>query len=251
MKKVIKWTAVSVFVMLILLVGGFVGWANNTPEPMAEAVAALESDTAVTVTVTEEGWFTFAPTGKETSTGLIFYPGGRVDARSYAPTARTLAEQGYFVTIVPMPLNLAFFDADAATDVMAAYPQIEQWVLAGHSLGGAMAAQFTHDHLADVAGLVLLAAYPTAGSSLADAALPVLSVFASEDGLATAVDMAESQAYLPPQTEWVVIDGGNHAQFGWYGEQSGDLPAQISRETQQAEVIEATLNLLANLAPQS
>jgi len=38
-------------------------------------------------------------------------------------------------------------------------------------------------------------------------------------------------------TQWVAIDGGDHAQFGWYGPQDGDQPATISREAQQAQVL--------------
>jgi hypothetical protein len=60
--------------------------------------------------------------------------------------------------------------------------------------------------------------------------------------------IAASRPLLPAETRWVTIEGGNHAQFGWYRPQSGDHPATISREAQQREVVAATLALLATLA---
>jgi hypothetical protein len=45
----------------------------------------------------------------------------------------------------------------------------------------------------------------------------------------------------------VAVQGGNHAQFGWYGPQDGDNAPAISREAQQGQVVEATLALLRQL----
>ena len=73
------------------------------------------------------------------------------------------------------------------------------------------------------------------------------SIYGTLDGLATTEKIAASRPQLPPTTEWVAIAGGNHAQFGWYGPQSGDNPATISREEQQRQIVEATLRLLVSL----
>jgi pimeloyl-ACP methyl ester carboxylesterase len=146
-----------------------------------------------------------------------------------------------------MPLNLAVFASDAAADVIAAYPDVSHWAIGGHSLGGAMAARFAYGHPAEVQGLALWAAYPDGSNDLSDRDLAVASIYGTLDGLATREKIAASRALLPPTTDWVVIEGGNHAQFGWYGPQSGDNPATISREEQQRQVIEATLELLASL----
>jgi hypothetical protein len=56
-----------------------------------------------------------------------------------------------------------------------------------------------------------------------------------------------SAHFLPADTTYVVIDGGDHAQFGWYGPQAGDNPAEISRDDQQAQTVQATVDLLAKL----
>jgi pimeloyl-ACP methyl ester carboxylesterase len=232
-------------VVPVLAAAGFVVWAERTLPPMPDALSALESDGSVQVAT--ERWLVFSPVSPEPHTGLILYPGGRVDPRSYAPTARAIAAGGHLVVIVPMPLNLAIFASGAAAEVIAAYPEVSDWAIGGHSLGGAMAARFVFSHPVQVQGLVLWAAYPDSSNNLSDRTLPVTSIYGTLDGLATTEKIEASRALLPRTTEWVAIEGGNHAQFGWYGAQSGDNPATITREEQQRQIIEATMRLLLAL----
>ncbi|NJN82459.1 MAG: alpha/beta hydrolase, partial [Caldilineaceae bacterium] len=147
-----------------------------------------------------------------------------------------------------MPLNLAVLAPDRAADVIAAFPAIDQWAVAGHSLGGAMAATFAYDNPSAVDGLALWAAYPPGGNSLADRDdLAVTSIYGTLDGLATVEEIDLSRPLLPASTAFVAIEGGNHAQFGWYGDQAGDNPATISRAEQQAQTVSATMALLDSL----
>lgn len=239
-----------IFLALIglLIVGalaGFVIWGETPAQPMPEALAALQSDAQVTITTGE--WLVFKPITSQPDTGFILYPGGRVDPRAYAPTARQVAEQGYLVVIVRMPLNLAVFNPGAAEKVIAVFPEIQHWVVGGHSLGGAMAANYAGNHPEKVQGLVLWASYPASSDDLSSSKLRVVSIFGSLDGLATSEKIEASRPLLPSDTTWISIDGGNHAQFGWYGEQAGDNPAVLSRNDQQAKVLAATLALLENL----
>lgn len=243
-----RWLLVVVGIVLLVAVG-FVVWALTPPAPLPEALSALSP--AGSVRVDDSTFLTFAPLNSEVEKGFIFYPGGRVDARSYAPLARAIAERGFLVTIVPMPLNLAIFNPSAAADVIQRYPDIERWAVGGHSLGGAMAAQFAHDRHEQLDGLVLWAAYPSASSSLVDSAVKVLSIYGTLDGLSTLDKIAESRQLLPADTMWVAIEGGNHAQFGWYGAQGGDNPAAISREEQQNRIVDATAEFLAALRAES
>jgi pimeloyl-ACP methyl ester carboxylesterase len=232
------------WLLLVLFVAGMgvVGWAANVPSPMPEALAALRSDARVTVE--SDPWLVFRPAKAVPSTGLIFYPGGRVDHRAYAPALRALAAEGYLVVLTPMPLNLAVLAPNRASAVMAAFPEIGRWVVGGHSLGGAMAAHFALTHPDETAGLALWAAYPAAGDRLETLDLEVVSIYATRDGLATPDQVLGALPQLPPGTRFVAIEGGNHAQFGWYGPQAGDNPALLNRADQQARVIEATLALL-------
>lgn len=230
---------------LVALLGvvGFVAWAGATPPPMPEALAALESDAAVTVT--SAPWYSFRPATGAPTTGLVFYPGGKVDPRSYAPAARALAEQGYLVVVPPMPLNLAVLAPGKADEVLAAYPDIQHWVVGGHSLGGAMAAQYAAGAVDRVDGLLLWGAYAPSGADLSESGLAVSSVTGTLDGLTTPAEVAAGKPLLPADTSYVPIAGGNHAQFGYYGPQAGDNPATIPRAEQQRQAVAASAALLA------
>ncbi len=243
----VKWLGIGLLAVVILAALGFTVWAYTPLRPAPEALAALQSD--ANVQVSQGPWITFQPVGQQPVNGFIFYPGGRVDPRSYAVTARALAEQGNLVVIVPMPFNLAFFGNERARQVQAAFPQIQHWAIGGHSLGGVAAAMYAHRHPQSLDGLALWAAYPTAGDSLANSALPVLSVYGTEDMGRAQIEA--SQPLLPPSTRWVIIEGGNHAQFGDYGPQPGDNPATISRAVQQEQTVQVTGDFLKKMGGNS
>jgi dienelactone hydrolase len=230
---------------VIIIMTGFVVWAETPPSPMQEAFSALKSDADVTVISNQ--WLVFEPKVVNSTVGFIFYPGGRIDYRSYSPYAHAIAAQGFLTVIAPMPLNLAVFDSNAASGVIAAYSTITTWVVGGHSLGGTMAAQYVHDNPSKVKGLVLWAAYPESGTDLSKLDINVLTVHGTNDGLVSPKQIDDSLKQLPTDTIRLEIIGGDHAQFGWYGSQSGDNPATISREQQQAQTVNATINLLSSL----
>lgn len=226
----------------IAAIGSVIYLGAPAGDVMSEAKMALLSKAAVSVS--RERWFVFSPLGEEAESGLIFYPGGRVPSEAYAPLARALAEAGYLAVITPMPLNLAVLDIGAASAVMEANPQITTWVIGGHSLGGAMAARYAHENRDAVDGLLLLAAYPEAHTDFQDWGLAVATVYGDRDGLVSVGEVEASFQQLPADSLKVRIKGGNHAQFGWYGEQAGDQPATITRYEQQRQVIDAVLWLL-------
>jgi pimeloyl-ACP methyl ester carboxylesterase len=247
MRKLKRWCWLLLLIP-VLAAGGFVAWAESTPAPMPEARAALEAAARTDdVLVLTNDRLTFRPTDQTPTTGLILYPGGRVDPRAYAPTARAIADRGYLVVITPMPLNLAFFAPNRAQAVIDDFPAIKHWAVGGHSLGGAMAARFAHRHPSAVEGLALWASYPAASESLAERDLAVVSIYGTRDGLATPEEIKDSRPRLPAATRWVAVEGGNHAQFGWYGPQGGDHPALIGRSAQQHQVINATVRMLRHL----
>jgi pimeloyl-ACP methyl ester carboxylesterase len=243
MSRIKHWWWVFLIV-LALVVGGFVVWAESTPRPMPEALEALAASAQTDeVVVSTQSWLVFRPRDLEPLTGLVLYPGGRVDPRSYAPAARDIAAEGHLVVIVPMPLNLAFFAPGRATAVIDAFPDVKHWAIGGHSLGGAMAARFAYQQPSAIEGLVLWAAYPAEGNTPAEHQRAVVSIYGTLDGLATPVEIDASRPLLPSDTGWVAIEGGNHAQFGWYGTQAGDNAATISREAQQQMVVSGTAHL--------
>ncbi|NDJ61866.1 MAG: alpha/beta hydrolase [Chloroflexi bacterium] len=213
---------------------------------LPEAEAALMS--GQNVIVETDPWLTFRPATGEPTVGVVIYPGGLVAPEAYAPTARQLAAAGYLAVIVPVPLQLAVFGADRAAAVIAANPEIEAWAVAGHSLGGSAAAYFANTYPDLVDGLVLWASFTDRNNDLSDDdALVVSSIYATLDGLATVAEVEAANQFLPESTTYVVIEGGNHAYFGWYGDQDGDLPATISRAEQQALIVDATVAVLEQI----
>jgi hypothetical protein len=235
-KKTLRNGLVVVAVLLVVAGAGFFAWtriAGYTASPEAAALAATAQ--------TPRGWYVFQP-AQPTDTGLIFYPGELVDPAAYAPLMKQVSERGIMAVIVPMPLDLAVFGVSRADDVIAAYPDVEHWIVGGHSLGGSMAANYVSEHPEAVDGLALLASYPAGSTDLSGLPIGVVSVYGSEDGIA-GDKPAASMNRLPPSAELVVIEGGNHAQFGDYGPQRGDGVATISRADQQRQTAAAIAKL--------
>ena len=236
MSKRVRNILVAAAIVLAAAVA-FAAWYVNDYYHAQGVDGALASSDTVTVATIENGWMFDGP---GTDNALVFYPGAKVEASAYAPLMHDLAEAGIDCFLVEMPFNLALFGIDAAALIICdpAYEAYKFWHLAGHSLGGAMASSFTARNPELIDGLVLLAAYPT--NSLQAAGTPILSIYGSEDGVLNLGKVAEGHSLVDPAayTE-VVLDGGNHAQFGSYGTQAGDGSARISAEEQRAQTVAA------------
>lgn len=243
--KIIKRFVLLFLILIILAFAGFVAWAETPLGAMPEALEALRDTQKVQVETSS--WLTFRPADSEPCLGVILYPGGRVDARAYAPLAHAIAAEGYLTVIPPMPLNLAVLASGRAAEVIAAHPEIDTWVVGGHSLGGAMAASFVYANPNAAQGLLLWASYPAENNPLNDRDLRVLSIYGSLDNGVEKIVAAADR--LPASTEWRRIEGGNHAQFGWYGSQPGDAEALISRQAQQEQILQTNLDFLAGFSP--
>lgn len=226
----------------LLAVAAFLATPATLLPQAAEALRSTEevefSDSA--------GWLSFYPRAERPRIGLIFYPGGRVPASAYAPAAQAIAAQGYAVFIPPMPFNLAFLDIDRGLAIQQAHSEITTWAIGGHSLGGAMAAEFVARHPGAVRGLVLWASYSAADLSAQN--LNVVSIYGSLETSRESFISAEARARLPANAVFVEINGGNHEQFGYYTGQLNDPAAYISRDDQQSQAVMATLGLLQSLA---
>ncbi len=230
---------------VLLLGGGY--FATRPLPPMPEALAALEADARVQVQT--QPYLAFSPRNQMPQTGLIIYPGARVDERAYAPTARAIAQHGFLVVIPDMPLHLALLSPERATQVATLYPAVHRWALAGHSLGGVVAASFVKQNRNSVVkGLALWAAYPADADDLSTFThVAMISIFGTQDKLYPPEKIDAARARLSPATQFVTIAGGNHAQFGYYGAQAGDGAATISREQQQAQLVKVMVEFLQTL----
>jgi len=168
----------------------------------------------------------------DNETGLIFYPGGKVEAAAYYPLLDKLSKNGITCVLLKMPFNLAVFDIDAADKVYESLPDIENWYISGHSLGGAMASSYIEGNSDKLNGLILLGAYPINNEQLV-----TLAIYGSED-------LGLDKSKLSSMKNVFEIIGGNHAYFGNYGEQKGDGKATISRDEQQKITVDEIIEFI-------
>ena len=235
---------VTTLALLTTLIMGL-QWATYARLPLPDSLAALENDGLVTITT--EPWLTFTPTENPDSTGLIFYPGGRIDPRGYSSIMREIAEAGHLVVVPAFPFNMAVFDANEADEIIVYYPEIEHWVIAGHSVGGTMAAQYADENRDVVDGMMIWASYPAPNIKLADSNLPIVVIYGSEDPAANDIQINESKSLLPAKTQYVKIEGGDHHQFGSYIIEPDEHHALISKEAQHNQIISTTLELFRSI----
>ena len=212
-------------IALLLAAVGFGIYVSDYYRATDAAMACLDGSNGLRVKLVD-GTYCFESSGS--TEAMVFYPGGKVQAEAYLPLMKRVAEEGIDGYLVKMPFNLAVFGVNRVSDVMAAHPH-RRWVLAGHSMGGAMAARWAAEHPGQLDGLVLLAAYPT---KMLPQKLPVLLLYGSEDGVLNRKNLEKSLDLLPQDAVVEQLPGGNHAYFGSYGEQRGDGKATITPEAQ-------------------
>ncbi|MEQ2444045.1 alpha/beta fold hydrolase [Pseudoflavonifractor intestinihominis] len=215
--------------VLVVLAAGFFWYVSDYYRAEDVALAVLAQDDGIE---TRDNLTILSPS-VPSDTAIIFYPGAKVEAAAYLPLLDQIRQTGVTCILVDMPFRMAIFDPNAAEDVMARFPDVEHWYMAGHSMGGAMASQFAADHPDQVDGLILLGAY-------------IYGDYPPEDTLTVYGSLNQSVEDKLDYTENVVeIQGGNHAQFGNYGPQKGDLPAEISAQEQQAQTVAAIEDFIA------
>jgi predicted alpha/beta-hydrolase family hydrolase len=225
---------------------GFFAWATFATAWMANSFrtrgvdAALLQSSATIAVESDNEQLAFVPRASVKHAGLVFICGSGVTAEAYAPLLRPLADQGYRVVIVRLPYRFALLDGhrqeaiERALRHMGTEGGARRWVIAGHSLGGALAARLTHAHADRVSALVLLGTTHPRDHDLSSVRLPVTKVVAENDGVAPMDRVLANKAKLPLHTKWVEIPGGNHSYFGRYGHQLFDGTATISRDEQES-----------------
>ncbi len=212
---------------LLLLVGGSCLYVQDYYHAVPETTVAYAKPDDSGILIQTEGDLTILTPIEPSGKGFIFYPGGKVEETAYLPFLEKLAHRGVTCVLVKMPFRLAVFGMDRADSVWARVPDIQQWYIGGHSLGGAMASSYAGKHPDKLTGLVLLAAYPTQPVEL-----PTIALYGSEDEVL-------NRDKLKGITHIVEIPGGNHAWFGNYGEQAGDGTATITHDEQQEQSVRA------------
>lgn len=214
--------------ILALCAGAFFWYASDYYRAVDVALEVMAQDSGISV----QDNLTILSSSVPSDTAIIFYPGAKVEAAAYLPLLDKIRQTGVTCILVDMPFHMAIFDSNAAQDVMEDFPKYSHWYIAGHSMGGAMASQFAASHPDEVDGLILLGAY-------------IYGDYSPQDTLTIYGSLNQSVEDKLDYTENVVeIQGGNHAQFGNYGPQKGDLPATISAEEQQNQTVDAIRTFL-------
>lgn len=219
----------SVLLLLVILSGAFFWYVSDYYRAEDVALEVMARDNGITV---QDDLTILSPT-YPTDTAIIFYPGAKVEEAAYLPLLDQIRQTGVACILVHMPFHMAIFDANAAEEVIAQFPEFQHWYIAGHSMGGAMASKFAADHPDQVDGLILMGAY-------------IYGDYPDEKTLTIYGSLNQSVEDHIDYTENIVeIEGGNHAQFGNYGPQKGDPPAEISAQEQQAQTVAAIEAFLA------
>ncbi len=221
MKKILLW----ICALIIVMDASFLIYAADYYHADPTALLALESDKTVQVSKTDYGWFFDSP---ETDSALIFYPGAKVEETSYAPLAHEIADRGIDVCLVKMPLRFAILNQNKARSVIGEY-DYDHWYIGGHSLGGVCAAMYASKNPDEIEGVVLLGSY---ANQKLDDSQEALLIYGSHDQVLNQEQYAKNQKNLPYETKETVIEGGNHAQFGSYGDQKGDGEAEVTQDEQ-------------------
>ncbi len=238
MKK--KYIKIIILTLILALFIGTIYYLNDYYKSTDEVQEYLNKEGTVEVLEIDDGLFL---DGYGTEDAIIFYPGAKVEYTAYLPLLYELADNGVDVFLLQMPFNIAFFGTNEADDIIENY-SYTHYYLAGHSLGGVVASSFVYKHLDNnnIEGLILLASYST--NDLSNTNLNVLSIYGSNDGVLNINSLEENKKNLPNITKEIVIDGGNHAQFGCYGKQKGDNDATISALEQRTETVDEILKII-------
>ena len=232
-KKILQKILIILACLVIICGAGFGIYVGTYSHAGDYAIACIdEPEKNVTVDTSTEGRIVFYQE-KNIKAGLIFYPGGKVEYKAYAPLMTSLAKQGILCVLVKVPCNLAFFDVNAADGIAEEYPDISQWYVGGHSLGGVAASMYAYDHQDELAGMIFLASYTT--KDFSDSSLKAISIYGSNDGVLNMDSYENNLPNMPADFTEYIIEGGNHGQFGDYGDQKGDNPADITAAEQWEE----------------
>ncbi|PFS66739.1 alpha/beta hydrolase [Bacillus cereus] len=224
-----KWMKIVLYSLLgILLMGSiaFLTWSQFTYKPTKEALSLVDDKK-------DEDNIIFGQ--KDAKVGVIFYQGAKVEAEAYSYLGEALAKDGHFVVMPKLPLNLAILGINAVDSVMEQYPEVQNWYVAGHSMGGAMISKYAFQHEDKVGGIIFLGSYPV--DDFSTKSMPMLSIYGEVDALATVEKIENNKKLMSKNSTMHMIKGGNHAHFGMYGEQKGDNASLITPKAQQDETV--------------
>ena len=221
MNKIIK---IGIILFLIVFVGGFFVYAQFYYHAEKTATDYLNGTDDVNVSKISKGLFL---DGYGNNTTIIFYPGAKVEYTSYLPLFTNLASKGIDCYLVEMPFNLAFFGTNSADDIIK-NSSYQHYFMA-----------YVNSTSNNISGLIYLSSHLPK-----EIHVPVLSIRGTNDGVINLTSYNQAKALVKNNFTEIIINGGNHAQFGYYGVQSGDNPANITPESQQNQTADAIIRFI-------
>lgn len=238
-----KWSLKRIIIRVWLTVGiVFIFYLFYSYQSREVDEHFLQNNDTIDVSNTKD-FYAFTPQ-TEFKDVFIFYPGAMVDPKSYVPLCRKIAENNIKVYIIKMPWRLASKGYNIPKELGLFADTSKTYILAGHSQGAKMAAQFLYENPDLIDKLILIASSHPRDISLSDSQIPIMKIYGSRDGVADEKSILENKSKLPLDAQFVRIDGANHSQFGYYGFQLGDNRAEISRDEQQSETLRAILEFV-------
>jgi hypothetical protein len=226
---------------------GFICWAIFSTAWLANSVRTkgvhdwqLSSDNKCEFTDNGQ-CITLRPRGNSKNVEILFFCGSGVAAEAYVPLLRPLTEDGLSIHIVRLPWRFAPLEShkeeaiQSALTIIAAKPKPTRWIVAGHSLGAALACRLVQRSPENVTGAILIATTHPKAIDLSRHSLSFMKINGGCDGVAPIETSTDNAHLLPPATIWVTIDGANHSQFAHYGPQLFDGTPTIGREQQQEQ----------------
>lgn len=238
-KKKLKSFALTVAFGLLIMILTTLSYMSIYYHAETEAISALEKCETVSVQKIDGGYFF---DGKGTDKALIFYPGAKVECEAYANLMVKLSENGIDCFLADVPFNFAIFGGNFADKFINEY-NYETWIMSGHSMGGLVASNYTAEHTDKIDGLALLASYAT--NKVAQS-VKLISIYGSRDGCLNIEEYQKDKINWPKDSQELIIDGGNHAQFANYGKQKGDNESTITAEEQQSLTANAIADFFKN-----
>ncbi|MCE7039431.1 alpha/beta hydrolase [Dyadobacter sp. CY312] len=202
----------------------------------------LKSDTQVSVRDMDD-FIHFSP-AKNSPEVLMFYPGALVAPEAYVPLCHKLAENGIETYLIKMPWRQAKYGYKKIKDLGLLKDKNKKYLLAGHSQGAKMVAQFVHENPGQIDKAILLATTHPRDIDISNTTTKMLKIYGDRDGVADEKDVIANKNKLPVSTHFVKIEGANHSQFGYYGFQLGDRSSGIPREQQQQITLSTMLQFI-------
>ena len=242
-KQTRKWTFRRILRTTWVTFGlSFTAWMFYTMHARGVDIDLMENSDGLIFENTSD-YYAFTPRATYQEV-FLFYPGALVQPKAYIPLCRKVAENGIQVYLFKMPWRQATrgYTKPLALDMFK--DSSKTYILAGHSQGAKMAAQFVYENPSLVDKLILMGTTHPRDISLASFDLPILKIYGSKDGVASEQTLMNNKGKLPSHAAFIKIEGANHAQFGYYGPQLGDERATISREKQQAEILKHIMTFL-------